>query len=145
MLDPPRLSAAWIAARSVQLPLLVETHDVPAGLLSAASVGLLTTNDVVALDGCEKASIPGTAIAAVIVSTAKSFEAVRRPHFVASVRLLGNDIRFPPMDASDVWTRRYAERNRGAVICIGVFAGYLNSPQDVPGGIPGARKGVELH
>jgi hypothetical protein len=96
VLEPPLLSAAWIAARNVQLPPFVEEHDVPAGLLRAASVVSLTVKVVEALDGCEKASIPGTAIAAVIVSTAKSFEAVRRPHRVASERLLDNDIRFPP-------------------------------------------------
>jgi hypothetical protein len=91
-LEPPLLSAAWIAARSVQLPPFVEEHDVPAGLLRAASVVSLTVKVVEALDGCEKASIPGTPIAVVTVNTAKSFEAVRRPQRVARERLLDNPI-----------------------------------------------------
>ena len=96
VLDPPLLSAAWIAARSVQLPPLVEAHDVPLGLLKAASVASLTVKDVDALDGGEKASIPGTAIIVTIASTAGNFETVWRPHRVASKRLLDSDMRFLP-------------------------------------------------
>ena len=51
VLEPPRLSAAWTAARSVQLPPSVEEHDVPAGLLRAASAVSLTVKVVDALDG----------------------------------------------------------------------------------------------
>ena len=82
--------------RSVQLPPLLEEHDVPLGLLKAASVVSLTVKDVDALDGGEKASIPGTAIIVTIASTAGNFEIVRRPHRVANKRLLDGDMRFLP-------------------------------------------------
>jgi hypothetical protein len=61
-------------------------------LLRGASVVLLTVNAVEALDGCEKANIPGTAMAAVIVNTARSLEAARPPQRVARDQLVDNDI-----------------------------------------------------
>ena len=108
MLEPPLLSAAWIAARNVQLPPFVEDARRARRIAQSGVGGVVDREGVEALDGCEKASIPGTAIAAVIVSTARSFEAVRRPHRVTSERLLDNDIRFPPIGVSDGWIRRCA-------------------------------------
>jgi hypothetical protein len=96
VLDPPLLSAAWIAARSVQLPPLDEEHDVPLGLLKAASVVSLTVKDVDALDGGEKARIPGTASTVTIASMAGNFDTVRQPHRMTNKRLLDGDMRFLP-------------------------------------------------
>ena len=60
VLPPPVLSAACIAARSVQAPSWVETQLVAAGLPSAASVVLSTVNDA-ALAPLASASAPSVA------------------------------------------------------------------------------------